>query len=213
MQQSPLMVSQESGAVFRNGLAFDALALRWQALPQGLPADLVPVDEVIAARHLFSRPGIRKLPVGVIGPREATAPEYEQALIIGRKLTEAGFQIICGGRGGAMEAVCRGAAEAGGTPIGILPDDDWTKANAFVALPLATGLGEARNALIASASFALVAVGGGYGTLSEIALGLRIGRLVVTMPPAHDVAGAVRTADPDEVIRLVARRYFALADR
>ncbi len=201
--------SDRAQALFRDGERLDATSLRWSAIDD-VPADLAPVGDVLAVRRFFSTPGARRLPVGVIGPRDASPVEYQQAETIGRKLTEAGFPIICGGRSGAMEAVCKGAAAAGGSPIGILPDEDWREANDYVALPIATGFGEARNALIACASFALVAVGGGYGTLSEIALGLRLGRLVISMPPSFEVDGALRMSDPDEVVATVARRFLAL---
>lgn len=206
---SSLSWSESAKGLFRDRERFDAMHLRWSGIAD-VPADLAPVGDVAAARRLLSLPGARRLPVGVIGPRDASPVEYAQAETVGRVLTEAGFPIICGGRSGAMEAVCKGAAAAGGSPIGLLPDDDWRKANDYVALPMATGLGEARNALIACASFALVAVGGGYGTLSEIALGLRLGRLVISMPPSFEVDGALRIGDPEEVVRVVARRFLAL---
>jgi uncharacterized protein (TIGR00725 family) len=87
--------------------------------------------------------------------------------------------VVCGGLGGAMEAACRGASEAGGTTVGILPGSDRAAANRYVDVAIPTGLGEARNVLVVRAADALVAVGGGYGTLSEIALALKAGKRVV----------------------------------
>src|SRR5581483_3976079 len=119
--------------------------------------------------------------VAVVGPGEgAAAPDQlEAAEEVGRLLAAAGAVVVCGGLGGAMEAACRGAKSAGGTTLGILPGRDRAGANRFVDLAVATGLGEARNALVVRAADALVAVGGGYGTLSEIALALKAGTPVV----------------------------------
>jgi uncharacterized protein (TIGR00725 family) len=98
---------------------------------------------------------------------------------VGRALAARGAVVVCGGLGGTMEAACRGAKDAGGTTVGLLPGSDRAHANPFVDVAVATGLGEARNALVVRAADALVAIGGGYGTLSEIALGLRTGKPVV----------------------------------
>jgi uncharacterized protein (TIGR00725 family) len=91
----------------------------------------------------------------------------------GRLLAQRGVVLVCGGLGGAMEAACRGASSAGGITVGILPGSDPSSANPHVSIPIPTGLGEARNAIVATASDALIAVGGKLGTLSEIALALR----------------------------------------
>ena len=203
-----LVLDPADGALWHGDRRFDPWALAWRAA-SGRPAGS-PVTPVDAARHLFSRPGVRRVPVGVIGPRDANASEYRRAYEIGLALAGIGFTVICGGRAGAMEAVCKGVAEGGGQPIGILPDHDWREANDHVAVPIATGIGEARNAIIATASFALVAVGGGYGTLSEMALGLRLGRLVVAMPETFEVEGAVALGTVPEVLDRLCRRYLAL---
>jgi uncharacterized protein (TIGR00725 family) len=115
----------------------------------------------------------------VVGPGDADAGVAAAAEAVGRRLAELEAVVVCGGLGGAMEAACRGAKAAGGTTVGILPGPDRRAANAYVDIALATGLGEARNALIVRAADALVAVGGGFGTLSEIALALRAGTPVV----------------------------------
>jgi uncharacterized protein (TIGR00725 family) len=94
-------------------------------------------------------------------------------------LAERGAVVVCGGLGGVMEGACRGAKAAGGTTLGILPGLDRAAANAYVDVAVPTGLGEARNALVVRAADALIAVGGGYGTLSEVALGLKAGKRVV----------------------------------
>ena len=117
--------------------------------------------------------------VAVVGAGEASAEEIAVAEEVGRLLAEHGAVLVCGGLGGVMEAACRGAKEAGGSTVGILPGRDRAAANAYVDVAIATGLGEARNALVVRAADVLIAVGGGYGTLSEIALGLKSGTPVV----------------------------------
>ena len=117
--------------------------------------------------------------VAVIGGRDASAEDCQKAEAVGRALAEAGAVVVCGGLGGVMEAACRGAAAGGGTSLGILPGDDRSAANPHVTVAVATGLGEARNALVARAADAVVAVAGEFGTLSEIALALAAGTPVV----------------------------------
>jgi len=142
--------------------------------------------------------------VAVVGPGEAGAEELAGAEEVGRLLAEAGAVVVCGGRGGVMEAVCRGARSAGGLTLGILPGRDRSEANAYVEVALPTGLGEARNALVVRAADAVIAVGGAYGTLSEIALALKIGKPVVGLGTwelaraGRADEGIVRAADPRE---------------
>lgn len=139
----------------------------------------------------------------VVGPRIAvlgrSAGDAELAALafeVGRLLAGASCVLLTGGLDGVMEAVSRGAKENGGVTVGILPGHDAGQANRFVGLPLATGLGEARNAVLVSAAQAAIAIGQGYGTLSEIAFALRLSRPVVLLrswqlgPPAITVASA-----------------------
>lgn len=121
--------------------------------------------------------------VAVVGGSECTAAEAELARELGRRLARGGAVVVCGGLTGVMEAVARGVREAGGLTIGILPGSDPRAANDYIDVPLATGMGEMRNALIVRVAGAVVAIGGGAGTLSEIALALRIGTPVVGL---HD---------------------------
>jgi uncharacterized protein (TIGR00725 family) len=112
----------------------------------------------------------------VVGPgRDAAPEELAQAEEAGAAIAEAGGVLVCGGLGGVMEAACRGARSRGGVTVGLLPGSDRTDANGWVTLALPTGLGEGRNVLLVRAADAVVAVGGGWGTLSEIALALRAG--------------------------------------
>jgi uncharacterized protein (TIGR00725 family) len=127
--------------------------------------------------------------IGVIGPGNATADERLTAEEVGAGVAEAGAVLVCGGLGGVMEAACRGARSRGGVTIGLLPGLDREDANGWVALAIPTGLGEMRNALIVRAADAIIAIGGGWGTLSELALALKAGRRVVgigTWEPALD---------------------------
>jgi uncharacterized protein (TIGR00725 family) len=117
--------------------------------------------------------------VAVCGTSEATEEERTVAQEVGRLLAEAGAVILCGGLGGVMQAVSEGASAAGGTVIGVLPGRDRDAANRSLTFALATGLGEGRNYVLASAADGLIAIGGGWGTLSEIALARRLGRPVV----------------------------------
>lgn len=121
----------------------------------------------------------RPIRVSVAGAGDATPQDAALAEEVGRLLAERGAVVICGGLGGVMEAACRGASRAGGITVGILPGRDPGAANPHVLIPIPTGLGEARNALVATTSDALIAIGGKLGTLSEIALALRSGIPVV----------------------------------
>jgi uncharacterized protein (TIGR00725 family) len=124
-------------------------------------------------------PESRRFYVAVVGGAGAGEDACRQAEAVGRELAAAGAVLVCGGLSGAMEAACRGAKARGGTTVGILPGDDRHEANPWVEVAVATGLGEARNALVVRTADALIAVGGEYGTLSEIALALKAGKPVV----------------------------------
>jgi uncharacterized protein (TIGR00725 family) len=117
--------------------------------------------------------------VGVIGAGSAGPAIASVAEEVGRLLATRGALVVCGGLGGVMEAACRGAKSAGGVTVGILPGLDRRDANAWVDVAIATGLGEARNALVVRAADVLIAVGGEFGTLSEIALALKTDKPVV----------------------------------
>jgi uncharacterized protein (TIGR00725 family) len=122
-----------------------------------------------------------KLLISVIGAGQASAEELRLAEAVGVELAKKGAALICGGLGGVMEAACRGSSEHGGLTIGILPGDNPRHANPYVELPLATGLGYARNAIVAKSSHAVIAIGGSYGTLSEIAFARQSGLPVISL--------------------------------
>lgn len=122
---------------------------------------------------------MRRPYIAVVGAG-ACDPELSRlAEETGRAVARRGAVLVCGGLGGVMEAACRGAKAEGGITLGLLPGDDRSAANPFVDLAVATGLGEARNALVVRAADGLIAIGGEFGTLSEIAFALKIGRPVV----------------------------------
>ena len=149
-------------------------------------------------------------PIGVIGPRAAAGSQLAAAEAIGGGLARMGLAVICGGRQGVMEAVAKGAAEAGGTAIGLLPEADAREANRYLTFAIATGIGEARNALIARASFCLIAIGDSYGTLSEVALGLQFGKCVFGLDRAARLDGVRHCLDPDEALDRVALHVLGL---
>jgi uncharacterized protein (TIGR00725 family) len=142
--------------------------------------------------------------VAVVGSGDAPGEEVEVAEAVGRGVAERGAVLVCGGLGGVMEGACRGAKAAGGTTVGILPGSNRGTANEFVDVAIPTGLGEARNALVVRTADVLIAVGGSWGTLSEIALALRTGTRVVGVgtwdlgrpgiEPAASAADAVELA-------------------
>ena len=137
--------------------------------------------------------------MAVVGPGDAAPDVAAGAEAVGHGLAAGGAVVVCGGLGGVMEAACRGAKEAGGTTVGILPGVDRRAANRFVDVAVSTGLGQARNVLVVRASDALVAVGGGYGTLSEIALALRAGKRVVGLG-TWEIDGIHEAASPEEAV-------------
>jgi uncharacterized protein (TIGR00725 family) len=107
--------------------------------------------------------------IGVIGGGTCSEAEAKTAEEVGRRLARQGAILVCGGLGGVMEAACRGASGEGGLTIGILPGEDRRSANPYVQLPIVTGLGYARNVIVVKSARAIIAIGGSYGTLSEIA--------------------------------------------
>ena len=142
------------------------------------------------------------------GSGAAAPADLDAAERAGRALGERGAVVVTGGLGGVMEAACRGAKAAGGQTLGILPGLDRSEANAFVDLAIATGLGEGRNILVVRACDALIAVGGEWGTLSEIALAMRAGRRVIGLDTwelskrGRPVDGIVAASSPEEAAEL-----------
>ena len=144
--------------------------------------------------------------VGVVGPSSADQRELADAGSLGQGLAQRGHVVVCGGLGGVMAAVSRGAAQSGGVVVGLLPGTDRSAANPHVTVTIPTGLGELRNALLVRSCDVVVSVGGSWGTLSEVALAVRTGVPVVALrgwplpgdPAMHavdSVGEALRTVD------------------
>ena len=121
----------------------------------------------------------RKLIIAVIGGGQCSAEEAAVAETVGRELAKRGAILVCGGLGGVMEAACRGAAIESGLTVGILPSDDPATSNRYVQIPVATGLGQARNVAVVKSAQAVIAIDGDYGTLSEISFALKSGIPVI----------------------------------
>jgi hypothetical protein len=138
-----------------------------------------------AFEHCDPNRGMR---VSVIGGSEVESETYDVAREVGRRLGERGHMVVCGGYGGVMEAVCRGASEAGGHTVGILKGTDPGEGNAWVKTGIATGLGDARNALVVMNGEACIAIDGAAGTLSELGLALVYGRPIAGIG-THDLGG------------------------
>ena len=141
--------------------------------------------------------------IAVVGAGEASAADLVLAEEVGAGLADLGAVVVTGGLGGVMEAACRGARSRRGCTLGILPGADRDDANGWVEIAVATGMGELRNGLVVRASDALVAVGGGHGTLSEVALALKLGRPVVGLG-TWAVHGVEDVSTPAEAIDRIA---------
>ncbi len=138
--------------------------------------------------------------IAVVGAGDATGALYERAREVGRRVAERGGVVVCGGLGGVMEAAARGANEAGGAAIGVLPDEDRRRANGYLTYSVATGVGHARNLAVVCSADAVIAVGGGYGTLSEIGLARKVGRPVAVMEGWSLDGHVVSVSSPEEAV-------------
>jgi uncharacterized protein (TIGR00725 family) len=153
---------------------------------------------------------VKKRIVAVVGGGRCSQEEAALAGAVGRRLAEAGATLVCGGLGGVMAAACRGARSAGGLTIGVLPGTSPADANPDVDIPIVTGMGEARNVIIVRTASAVIAIGGEFGTLSEIAFALKLGRPVIglgtwELGKQGEVSEAIiRAATAEEAVRLVA---------
>ncbi len=140
--------------------------------------------------------------IGVIGAGECSDVTYGLARNMGYEIGKKGWVLICGGLGGVMEGAARGCSEAGGMIVGILPGLNKGSANPYVSVPVTTGLGDGRNLLVVRASDALIAIAGGYGTLSEIALALKAGKPVIGLETWRDIKGIHYASDPHEAMEM-----------
>jgi uncharacterized protein (TIGR00725 family) len=140
--------------------------------------------------------------VAVVGLGVAAGELYERALEIGRLVAERGGTVVCGGLSGVMEAAACGATEAGGTAIGILPDEDRLRANEYLTYSIPTGMGQARNLAVVCSGDVIIAVGGEYGTLSEIGLALKVGRPVVSLDSWELGGHVILASSPKEAVEV-----------
>lgn len=150
------------------------------------------------------------VPVGIVGPREPTDSQLRTAYELGHALGKLRLTVICGGRQGVMEAASKGVSDSGGVVVGLLPDAEAELANPYVTIALATGIGVARNAIIARAAFCLVAIGGGYGTMSECAFALQFNKPVFGMDGAPDIPGVETLSSIEQASDRVARALLRL---
>tara|TARA_R100000365_G_C2741746_1_gene70391 strand:- start:211 stop:843 length:633 start_codon:yes stop_codon:yes gene_type:complete len=189
--------SLTADAVYGPEGRFDPWGWNWQ--PDSVPDGVAAATASQAVAHLTTL-GARRVPVGVIGPRECDEEKLVLAEQIGAGIGALGLTMVCGGRTGVMAAAAKGCRASGGLTVGLLPGHDWREANNDILLPIATGLSEARNMIIAKSSAVLIAVGGSYGTLSEIAYGLHFSKPVIVLANAHDVAGTERATDAEDAL-------------
>jgi hypothetical protein len=146
--------------------------------------------------------------IAVVGSASCSSSIADLARAVGSEIARRGAVLVCGGRGGVMEAACRGAKEDGGTTVGILPGVDRREANRYIDIPIATGLGDARNAVVVRTADVVIAVSGGYGTLSEIGLALKMGKPVIGLATwelhrdGSEVTAIVRAATPAQAVEL-----------
>jgi uncharacterized protein (TIGR00725 family) len=148
----------------------------------------------------------RKRTIGVIGASSCPESLIDVAEKVGSEIAARGAVLICGGLGGVMEAACRGAKRLGGTTVGVIPESESGSANEFVDIVIATGMGEARNAVVVNSSDGLVAVRGGYGTLSEIAFALRSGKPIAGISTWNIDERLHAVDDPVEAVDWVFRK-------
>jgi len=151
----------------------------------------------------------RRLQISVAGGGACDRRTAELARAVGREIAAAGAVLVCGGLGGVMQAAARGAAEAGGTVVGLLPGERRADGNRYLSIAIPTGLGHARNVLVVAAGDAVIALAGEHGTLSEVALARVLGRPVVGLGAWASVGGVIAARTPTDAVR----RALAVARR
>ncbi len=139
--------------------------------------------------------------ISVIGAGACSEKIYEIAENVGRLIARENAVLVTGGLGGVMEAASKGAKEAGGITVGILPGFSKDEANKFVGIPITTGLSHARNTIVVRSADAVIAVSGEYGTLSEIAIALKLGKPVIGINTWDNVEGIIKVNTPEEAVK------------
>jgi uncharacterized protein (TIGR00725 family) len=156
------------------------------------------------------KPNVRKkIRIGVIGGAKPTPEFRKTAYEVGKLIAKKQALLVCGGLRGVMEAAAKGNKEAGGISIGVLPGGSIKDANPFIDIPIATGLGYTRNALVVMNSDVLIAIDGHYGTLSEIAYGLIQEKKVIGLD-TWDIEGIIKADSPEQAVDLALKPYFPL---
>jgi uncharacterized protein (TIGR00725 family) len=150
--------------------------------------------------------------VAVVGPGDASPEEIQSAELIGRGIAQTGDVLVCGGLGGVMAAAARGAAGAGGTTVGLLPGTSREAANQWIKIAIPTGLGELRNGLVVRAADVVIAVGGAYGTLSEIALALKTNTPVIGLG-TWEIEGIDVVESAEDALRAIHARTQTIHER
>ena len=138
--------------------------------------------------------------ISVIGAGTCDEHTYQVAEKVGQLIAQKGAILVSGGLGGVMEAASKGAKEAGGTTVGILPGVSKDDANRYITVPVTTGLNHARNVIVVRSADAVIAVSGEYGTLSEIAIALKIGKPVIGINTWDNIEGLIKAESPDEAV-------------
>ncbi len=151
----------------------------------------------------------KKIRIGVIGGSKPDTRSRQVAFNVGQLIAEKGAILICGGLSGVMEAASRGAKQAGGLTIGILPGNSPQDANTHIDIAIATGLGYSRNSLVAMNSDVIIAVDGRYGTLTEIAYGRIYGKKIIGLG-TWDIEGVIKAESAEEAVNLALKNYFPL---
>jgi len=146
---------------------------------------------------------VQRLVIGVIGAADASPGGLEKAYQVGRLIAQGGAVLACGGLGGAMEAASRGCFDAGGEVIGILPGDNAAAANPYITHPIVTAMGHARNVILVQTAAALIAIEGGYGTLSEIAIARKLGKPLVLLDSWPDIDETSSADTPQQAVTTI----------
>lgn len=154
--------------------------------------------------------------IAVVGDGKATGKVYDLAMKVGAEIADANAILVCGGLGGVMEACAKGAKEHGGLTIGILPGQDSSEANPYINVKVVTAMSHARNAIIARTADAVIAIGGGYGTLSEVALALKLEKPVILLETSagllqdFELGMVIRAKNPVEAVKIALEQGKAL---
>ncbi len=151
----------------------------------------------------------KKIRIGVIGGSKPDTKSRQVAFEVGQLIAEKGSILICGGLSGVMEAASRGAKQAGGLTIGILPGNSPQDANPYIDIAVATGLGYSRNSLVALNSDVIIAIDGQYGTLTEIAYGCIYGKKIIGLG-TWDIEGVIKAESAEEAVNISLKNYFTL---